>query len=217
VTTLAIIILLVASVAAAVDWWAVARGDGRLERMAKPAAMAMLIALAMTAGDASGDVRFWLVFGATFGLVGDIALLGKGERSFIVGLGSFAVGHLGYVVAAIAFGVESWLWVVGVAYMTALLAFRFISHIVPGAYRHGGQVLGGAVVFYAMVISAMVISTAATGVLVAAGGAMLFAASDWIIGYDRFVQPVANRGLIVMVPYHLGQTLLILGLLLGLA
>jgi uncharacterized membrane protein YhhN len=42
---------------------------------------------------------------------------------------------------------------------------------------------------------------------------MLFATSDSIIGYNRFVKPVRQADLPIMVTYHAGQVLLILGLI----
>ena len=41
---------------------------------------------------------------------------------------------------------------------------------------------------------------------------MAFAASDWVLGHARFVGPVPGGRLSVMVPYHVGQALLIVGL-----
>jgi len=41
---------------------------------------------------------------------------------------------------------------------------------------------------------------------------MLFAVSDWLLGYQRFVRPLPAGRLAVIVPYHVGQALLILGL-----
>ncbi len=41
---------------------------------------------------------------------------------------------------------------------------------------------------------------------------MTFAVSDWVLGFDRFVRPLHQGRLAVMVTYHLGQLLLILGL-----
>ena len=97
-------------------------------------------------------------------------------------------------------------------FLVALLGFRFASRTVPGAGRVGGPVLAGAVVFYACVIAAMVITAWATTAWVAAAGAMLFAVSDWVLGHQRFVGPLPGGRLTVMVPYHVGQALLIVGL-----
>lgn len=205
-------LLVAAAAAASVDWWAVQTGRRDLERWLKPLTMALLVAVAATAGDLDGAGRALLVIGAVFGLVGDVALLGEGEQAFMVGLGAFAVGHLSYAGAAIAIELQPAWALPGVAFMLALLGFRFVSRTVPGARRAGGTVLAGAVVFYACVISTMVITAWATTAWVAAIGAMLFAISDWVLGHQRFAGPLPGARLAVMVPYHIGQALLIVGL-----
>ena len=73
-------------------------------------------------------------------------------------------------------------------------------------------VLAGAVVFYAAVISFMVVTSWGTAQWMAAVGASLFAISDWVLGYQRFVGPLPGGRVSVHVPYHVGQALLILGL-----
>jgi uncharacterized membrane protein YhhN len=201
-----------AGLAAVADWWFVHAGRRDLERWLKPLTMGLLVAVAAAAGDLGGVGRALLVVGAVFGLLGDVALLGEGESAFMAGLGAFAVGHLAYVGAAIAVGFEVAWTLPGVAFMLVMLGFRFASRIVPGAHRAGGPVLAGAVVVYACVISAMVVTAWATTVWVAAAGAMLFAASDWVLGHQRFAGPLPGGRLAVMVPYHLGQALLIVGL-----
>ena len=99
--------VLSAAVLAGVDWYAVGEVTASVELAAKPATMAALVGLAAVAGDAPGDVRIWLVVGAVFGLVGDVALLGDGENAFMVGLGAFAIGHLAYVVSALQVGFDA--------------------------------------------------------------------------------------------------------------
>ena len=172
----------------------------------------LLIGLALVVGDAPGDVRAWLVAGAALGLIGDIALLGDGQTAFMAGLGAFALGHLAYVVAAVQVGFSGAWAAPGFVFIVALLSYRFIDRTLPGAQRHGGRLLGGAVVFYAFVISAMVISAWGSAVVLAALGAMSFAVSDWVLGHRRFVGELPGGRLSVMIPYHLGQALLIVGL-----
>ena len=58
----------------------------------------------------------------------------------------------------------------------------------------------------------MVLTATGTPHLAAALGAMTFAVSDWLIGHDRFVGPGLGGPVAVMVTYHIGQALLILGL-----
>ena len=205
-------LVIAAAVIAIVDWWAVATGRRRVEHVAKPLTMALLVSVAATAGDPGNDVRVWLVLGAALGLVGDIALMGDGEVAFMIGLGAFSLGHVAYAVSALYVGFDPAWALVGVVYIVALLSFRFATRTVPGARRLGGSVLAGAVVFYACVISAMVVTAWGSAVALAGVGAMAFAASDWVLGHERFVGPIPGGRMSVMVPYHIGQALLIVGL-----
>lgn len=206
-------VLLVALAAAVVaDWSAVATSRRGVELVAKPASTAILVALAATSGAPGGVARAALVIGAVFGLAGDVALLGNGERAFIVGLGSFAAGHVAYVVAALAVGVSAPNVALAAPFLVVLLGYRFATETVPGARRHGGVPLAVAVAGYAVVISAMVASAYGTRSWVAAAGASLFAVSDWLLGRDRFAGPVANARIAVHVTYFAGQLLLIAGL-----
>ena len=53
----------------------------------------------------------------------------------------------------------------------------------------------------------------ATGLPVVGIGATLFLASDALIAYDRFVRPLAWGHVVVHITYHLGQLLIVLGML----
>ena len=113
---------------------------------------------------------------------------------------------------AVLVGVSATTALLAVPFMAVLLGWRFLPETVPGARRHGGPVLMGAVLGYAVIISAMVLTATGTGRWAAAIGAMSFALSDWILGFDRFVRPMRHAAVAVMVTYHVGQLLLILGL-----
>jgi len=130
----------------------------------------------------------------------------------MIGLGAFAVGHLAYGIAALLVDLELAWALVGVAFMAVLLGFRFATRTVPGARQRGGVVLAAAVVFYACVITAMVVTAWGTSAVLAGVGAMAFAASDWVLGHERFVGPIPGGRMSVIVPYHIGQALLIIGL-----
>ena len=201
-----------AAVAAAVDWWAVAADRRRVEVVAKPATMIALLAVLAALDDVPGPVRTWLIIGVVLGLLGDVALLGGGETAFMAGLGSFALGHLAYVGAALTVGFDPAWAIPGVVFGIALLGYRFLPRTLPGARAAGGDVLAGAVIFYALVITTMAVTAWASGVVVAAIGAMSFAVSDWVLGHRRFVGPLPGGRLAVMVPYHVGQALLVVGL-----
>ena len=204
-------------VAAVANWRAVDAPADRLDRrtiaVSKIVATAALLALAALAGDMDGAARLALVIAVVCCLAGDVFLLGTGAGAFVAGLGSFACGHLAYVVTALLIGVSFPRLLIAVPFLVALFGFRFVTQTVPGARRHGGVVLHGAVVFYAVVIAAMVLTATGTPSWAAAAGAMTFAVSDWMIGYDRFVRPFRHARLAVMMTYHVGQILLIGGLI----
>ena len=205
-------ILAALAVVAVVDWWAVWTRRRAVEVVAKPATAALLVALAATAGDVDGAVRAALVVAAVCGLAGDVALLGRGETAFMAGLGAFAVGHLAYAVAAVAGDVS---WAAGAARRAvprraARLALRRRDGARRQARRRAGARRGR------RVLRRGDLGDGADGDRLgswwAALGAALFAASDWVLGHDRFVRPWRYARIVVMVTYHVGQALLILGL-----
>lgn len=209
------VLLVLAGAVAVVDWWAVATDRDAVERWAKPVTMLLLVAVAATWGAPAADARVWLVVGALLGLVGDVALLGTGETAFLAGLGAFAGGHLAYAVAAVQVDVDwRWAWP-GMVVMIVLLGYRFVSGTVAGARRAGGRLLAGAVVLYAVVITVMVVTAWGTGAPLAGLGATSFAVSDWVLGHRRFAGPLPGGRLAIMVPYHVGQALLVVGLAAG--
>ncbi len=194
------------------DWWAVGTGRRRAEIVLKPLTMSALVVLALVAGSAEPWTRGLVVVGAVFGLLGDIALLNAGQRWFLRGLVAFAVGHLLYGAAAVSSGLSTTAWW-GLLFVVVLFAWRFIPRVVPGARAAGGAAMMWAVVAYAFIIAIMVVSAFGTNRWAAAIGAALFAGSDWVLGQRTFVGPDEFPRLAVMVPYHVGQTLLIVGLL----
>ncbi len=146
-------------------------------------------------------------------LIGDVALLGESERRFVLGLAMFAGAHCAYAGTALLVGVSWSRALLAVPFLIVLFGFRFVTETVPGARRRGDEGLMVAVVLYAVVISFMVVTAFGTGAWTAAVGAMLFAVSDWMIGFDRFVRTFRRAPVAIMMTYHVGQLLLILGLI----
>lgn len=208
-------LVVVFAVVAVGDWWVADQTpDARTARTGtKLTATGLLLAIAATAGEMDGAERGWLVAAVAVCLVGDALLLGDSEMRFLGGLGAFAAGHVAYVVTALLVGVTSPRLLIAVPFLVALLGYRFVGSVVPGARAAGGSVMAGAVAFYAVVISAMVTTATGTAHWAAAAGAMTFAVSDWMIGYSRFVRPFAHHQAAIMATYHAGQLLLITGLI----
>ena len=199
-------------VLALVDWYAVARGDRRTEGWAKPATLAALIVVALVLGAPGSAPGSWLLVALALGLAGDVLLLDDSDTRFRLGLAAFLAGHLAYVVSFTRLGLDpaGWAWLAWAVLGTCLLATR---RVVPATFLRGGRALALPVSFYTVVIGAMVIVAFDTGEPLVAAGAVVFAASDSILALDRFVEPRSWAPVAVMVTYHLGQALLVAGVL----
>jgi uncharacterized membrane protein YhhN len=197
---------------ALVDWYAVARDDRRTETWAKPGVLLALILTALVLGATDTTAGLWLLLALVLGLVGDVFLLGDSDERFRFGLAAFLVGHLAYVVCFVKLGINApeWAWVAWVVLMVCLLATR---HVAPATYVRGGAALAVPVALYTVVIGAMVILAFDTGEPLIAVGATIFAASDSILAVDRFVRPQPAAHVVVMVTYHVGQALIVAGVL----
>jgi uncharacterized membrane protein YhhN len=121
---------------------------------------------------------------------------------------------LDYLIAAVwlAGALQIVLAAVGLA-LVAGLAAVVGRRVVPAATREGGAALGAAVTAYMVVIAVMVVAAWATGHPLVALGATVFMLSDAVLAMDRFVSQRRFGSLAVMVTYHLGQVLLVVGVL----
>ncbi len=202
------------AVIAVVDWWAVARGDRRTETWAKPATLAALLVAAATQGALDTGAGQWLLVALALGALGDVALLSDSLTRFRTGLGFFLLGHLGYVACFVALGlpVPGWAWLALVVMAISVVATR---EVVPATHRLAGSSLSVPVAAYTLVIGAMLVTGWFTGVVLIALGATIFVVSDSTLALDRFVHPWRRGHLAVMVTYHVGQALIVLGVLIA--
>lgn len=206
------LIWLLPAASAVVDWYAVARGDRRTEAWAKPATLVALVVVALVLGAADTSAGLWLLLALVLGLVGDVFLLGDTDTRFRLGLAAFLLGHLAFVVSFARLGLDppDWQWAAWVVLFGCLIATR---RVVPATFLRGGQALALPVAIYTVVIGAMVILAFDTGEPLIAIGATVFAVSDSVLAVDRFVRPRPWAPVAVMVTYHLGQALIVAGVL----
>lgn len=191
----------------ALPWLLWAEGSGRraVVWVAKPAA-----SLGFLIAGASGlDSRFGVVVfvGLSLSFVGDVALIPHGRTSFLVGLGSFLLGHVAYATAFLARGVSATATAASAMVLAgpALLVWRWLRPHLPAGMRLP-------VAAYMAAITAMVAFAVGTvqvlGSLPLVAGALAFFLSDLAVARDRFVaRSFVNRAWGLPL-YYTGQWLL---------
>lgn len=209
-TAVAFLLLSLTAVVAVADWLSVANNYRAAEYVLKPLVMVFLIAVALSIDPSSDFARVMLIIGLVLSMAGDVFLM-LPKDLFVAGLGAFLVAHVFYVVALLSLGVSLTGFVVGIVLMT-LVAVVLGRRIVQGAARVD-KTLAGPVAAYISVISLMVASAIGTGRFFAIAGALLFGASDSVLGWTRFLNDFPRSRMIVMVTYHLGQAGLVLALI----
>jgi uncharacterized membrane protein YhhN len=214
---------LILSIASALlDWYAVATKNRNLEYFMKPATMIFLIIWFITRLQ-TGLTTFslFVLLGLFFSLCGDVFLMLPANR-FLAGLIAFLIAHLAYIVAFSSQGLSLQPW-------TLLFALVILAAAVPIYLRLRTALLEGGnaslvipVTIYVFVISFMVWSASMNLVrqdwslmasLFVAFGAVSFFASDAVLAWNRFVRPLTQGNLIVIILYHLAQVLIATGAL----
>lgn len=200
-----------AGIAAACNWVAVARGDKRLEYVAKPATTALLLAAAVNLTPEISAARGWFVVALAFCLLGDVFLM-LPRDAFVPGLASFLVGHVCFVagLAVTEFSISPGLVAVAVF---AVAVMPVIARPVLAGARRQDPALAVPVLAYIGVLNVLLLAAAGTGRGVALGGAAVFVTSDYILARNRFVEPLPHGHLATMVTYHGALALLVASLL----
>jgi len=196
-----------AAVAAALDWWGVARGSDRVVYAAKPAVMVLLIAAVAVLPALPGPLRWCVLLAQFAGLAGDVAMM---LQKTTIGSAAFLLGHLAYLAAWAQYW-RSWIWAGLGAVACAALLLTLGRRIAAGAGRRN-RMLGRIVVVYLFAICAMTVGAFGTATVVIAVAAVLFLASDTLLGWSRFVVDRPGARVWVHVLYHAGQIGFVLGL-----
>lgn len=206
---------------AAADTWlsgSAAPAARRARLVTKPLLMPALAGSLVTSDRAKGSPLRWPTLAAQgFGWGGDVALLGEGDRAFLAGTGSFALGHAAYIVG-FHHNRSRDSRIVAEPVPRALAATWAVTAPVLawGAARKDPR-LGAAVAGYSAILTTMVATASQldTGVptgarRLAAVGAGLFMVSDTILGGRMFLlrNPPEKLERVVMATYTTAQLLL---------
>ncbi len=197
---------------ALLDWLAVGTGRRHAEFALKPLTMVGLVGVALTLDTSHPTAQAFVVMALVLSLAGDVFLMLPRDL-FIPGLVSFLAAHIAYIVAMVLIGAWSSGLLVGLAVVVVAVVVLG-PRILRGAAAES-TALRTPVMAYLGVISSMVVVAFGTGVVAVAVGGFLFYVSDAVLGWTRFVRDIPRGRLTVMVTYHLGQALLVLGILLA--
>lgn len=205
---------------AIVDWIALVRGWRWLDYMAKPGVMGSLLVGMWSTLETPWSSGF--TWGVLFSLAGDIFLMLPRER-FIAGLTAFLFAHVAYIVGFTPTHLTP-TWEIGLlAVVLGGLGLFLGKRILHGVRKRGNPLLTRAVGFYIGVITLMLFSAWTTwwqpqwshpSAMLVGFGATFFLLSDAMLAWNRFVQPFPHARLKVRITYHLGQILLVWGVLL---
>jgi uncharacterized membrane protein YhhN len=177
--------------------------------IAKPVASLAFVAIAMLSGAGSSVYGQRIVAALVLSMVGDVLLIPRGELFFMLGLGSFLLGHVAFAAAFASIDYDRTIAAVAFAVVAALAVViaRWLWPHVPAKLRVP-------VLLYIGVITVMVslaIGTAPTSYgFLTVPGAVAFFLSDLSVARDRFVSPGFTNRLWGLPLYYLAQVLLAL-------
>ncbi len=152
-----------------------------------------------------------------FSIIGDAALLFEDRDPvfFMVGLGSFLLAHILYILAFTAIRKKEktasilWVWTIPVALYLCILLFVLLPFL--------GE-LKIPVVIYSLVLCGMLLTVVHAfrspytkpGIICVAGG-LLFVISDSVLAINKFYSGFPLAGIVIMFTYACAQYLLVVG------
>ncbi len=192
----AIALVIFCALAVAALLWAEKQRLTGLKWLAKPAASLAFVVLALDAGGLDSAYGQAVTAGLALCMLGDILLIPKSDRTFLAGMGAFALGHAAYIAAFFTISAGLTALAAGAAAAVAVSFSLILRWLWPhlGAFRLP-------VAAYCVIIGVMTVmsfaTTSPTGgapYWIAVFGAVGFAVSDIAVARDQFVRPgFANK------------------------
>ena len=211
--------LIAALVFAALEALALWKKWPRLEYLAKPAVMITLFLWLWTSTGLSG-AALWFGLGILLSLTGDVLLMISLDRLFMAGLVVFLLAHVAYLIGFNIPVPEISAWGFVLAIIVGLGGMRITRRILASLTANGHGRMRIPIIIYSVVISLMLLSAMmkltdltwdANAAVLVSVGALLFYISDIILAWHKFVSPIQNGRIYNIGAYHLGQIMLIAG------
>ncbi len=182
--------------------------------LVKPALLPLLAAttIAAAGGLDSRLVRL-LLFAQVFGCAGDIMLLYPGNFWFIVGIGSFFIGHIFYL---IIFGEKAWkgmsvwTWLISAVVILSMLLVLSVAIGIKGVMLVPMCTYGIMLLLLIFCGVAGIFRLGGTTWWIMLSGAVLFTFSDSMIAVKEFAPDLNTpfMGFVIMLTYLSAQALL---------
>ncbi|NVK23151.1 MAG: lysoplasmalogenase [Kangiellaceae bacterium] len=171
----------------------------------KPLTMLLIIGLLCFEADLSDGYSQWILAGLVASLMGDIFLMLRPQK-FIAGLASFLVAHIFYIVAfwqSLQGNHISWM-----AWALIPLAVIYLAYLWNKLGNYRWPVVAyfmaiGGMLFFASTLFLVEMSLMSKLALL---GALLFALSDGVLAFRKFVKPIKSGQAIIMSTYFAAQT-----------
>lgn len=170
-----------------------------------PMVLIIVLAVSSQPADRLKMYKVLVVIGLFFSIAGDALLLNNGNEWFMFGLLSFLVGHLFYVAAMIRrweFSLLTLVCVVPIGLYSWLIGWQLHNGIMTNS---DNSALWLSVAIYVSVISVMCWTAIMSRNWHATVGAILFAVSDSILAWNKFVSNVPASGIWIMLTYFAAQ------------
>ncbi len=184
---------------AVANWWSRWRDSDRLEAWSKPLTTILVIGVALASGAPRSQIIVAVV-ALVLCLAGDVALMPAIDK-FVVGLASFLLGHVVFIVLFAQYGMDHAVLGAVALVGAVVLAATAGRRIVQGASAQDAA-LRIPVLAYLAVISSMAVCGWATGTPWVIAGSALFVLSDSLLGWRQFVREHSWMAVAVMVTYH---------------
>jgi uncharacterized membrane protein YhhN len=212
--------LILAFLFAGLEVLAVSKGWRRFEYIARPAVPVFLMTWIYLETGLQG-VALWFGLGLLFSLAGDILLMFPNERMFLPGLVAFLVTHICYLIGFRDQLLQPSAWSFILLFFILLNGTRLLRRIAGSMRARGENRLVNPVILYGLMVSFMLYAAMSTifdpawttgAAFFVSVGAFLFWLSDLMLAWNKFVSPLAGPVSIILA-YHLGQILLITGVI----
>ncbi|MBI3173170.1 MAG: lysoplasmalogenase [Chloroflexi bacterium] len=206
---------------AGLESYALWSGKRQLEFIAKPAVM-FCLSLWLYLSTGWQAAALWFGLGALLSLAGDVFLLWL-DRFFVFGLAAFLLAHIAYLIGFNTPLPPVTMWSLLLAVIIGVSGVRVMRRLLMGVHASGQSRLAIPVALYGVVITLMLLSALLTlsnaqwSALASASvslGALFFYASDIVLAWNKFIQPMPRGRILNIGLYHVGQILLIVGVVL---